>query len=82
MYVKLRRGTWVAQSVKWLFVSAQVMIKVPEIKPPIGLPADSAEPAWDSLFHSLSLCPFHAHTLALKINKLKKKKNQDSWPKS
>ena len=51
------RGTWVAQSVKHLtlgFCSGHDLM-VHEFKPRIGLCADSAEPAWDSLSPSLSL---------------------------
>ena len=54
----------------------------PHIEPSIGLCADSAEPAWDSLSRFLALCPsptrVHAHALSLsKINKLKKIENKN-----
>ena len=52
---------------------------VREFEPRIGLCADSAESAWDSLSPSLSAPPQLAHTytntLSLKINKIKEK----SW---
>ena len=59
----------------WLLVSAQVMIsQFCEFEPCIGLCAGSAEPAWDSLSFSLSLCPSPAHALSVsfKINFLEK----------
>ena len=51
------RGACVAQSVKCPTpVSAPVMIsQFCEFEPSVGLRADSAKPAWDSL--SLSACP-------------------------
>ena len=42
---------------------------VREFEPRIGLCADWAEAAWDSLSLSLSVCPSPAHALSLKINK-------------
>ena len=54
------RGTWVAQSVKRLTLDFQSGhdLGVCEFEPHIGLHADSAEPAWDSLSLPLSLSPF------------------------
>ena len=57
-------------------------LMVHEIEPHIGICAVGGEPAWDSLFPSLSLSLPNLHThmhmpslsLSLKINKLKKKK--------
>ena len=46
-------------------------LMVCEFKPRVGLRADSAESAWDSLSPSLSAPP--PLVLSLKINKLKKK---------
>ena len=64
-------GTWVAQSVKCstLGFGSGCALKGQELKPHIGLCADSADPAWDSLSPSLSLFP--VHSISLKINKLK-----------
>ena len=59
---------WLSQLNIRLLISAQDLT-VHEFKPHIGLYADGAEPAWDSL-SSLSLCPpllAHTHTLSLKI---------------
>ena len=42
-------------------------LTIRDIKPCIGLCADSVEPAWDS--PSLSLSPPHSHTLFLRIKK-------------
>ena len=36
-------------------------LMVCELEPRVGLCADTAEPVWDSLFLSLSLCPSLAH---------------------
>ena len=49
-------GAWVARSVKFptLDFSAGHDLTICEIKPCVGLCADSAEPAWDSLSPSLS----------------------------
>ena len=44
-------------------------LTVCEIKPHVGLCADSVEPAWDSLSLSVSAPPLHARALSLKINK-------------
>ena len=64
----MQRGARVAQSVKCLtfdFGSGHDFT-VREIEPSITLHTDRAEPAWDSLFPSLSApLPF---TLSLKIN--------------
>ena len=67
-------GPWVAQPVECL--SSGHNLTVGEFKPHVGLCADSAEPAWDSLPPSLSLsappllrCMLF---LGLKINKTKK----------
>ena len=53
------RGTWVAQEVKppTLDFSSGYDLTVHEFEPHVGLCTDGAEPAWDSLFPSLSLCP-------------------------
>ena len=64
-------GAWVAKWVKHLtlgFGSGRDLT-VREFEPRVGLCADSAEPAWDSL--SSSLCPSPARAVALsqKINK-------------
>ena len=50
-------GSWVSQLVKHqLLVSAQVIVShFHEFEPHIGLCADSADPAWDSLCLPLSL---------------------------
>ena len=65
------RGAWVAQSVKCLTLgfSSGHDLTLCEFKPHIGLCADSAVPAWDSLS-----APRPAHSLFSfsKINKLKK----------
>ena len=47
-------------------------LTVPEIEPCIGLHADSAEPAWDSLSPLLFAPPPLSLSVSLKINKLKK----------
>ena len=68
---KLGRGggapEWLSRLGIWLLVLAQVMISfmVCEFEPRIGLCADSAEPAWDSL--SLSLCPSPASALSVSL---------------
>ena len=61
------RGTWVAQSVKrpTLGFSSGHDLTVHEIEPRLGLCAGSADPAWDSLSLSVSLCPFPACALSL-----------------
>ena len=41
-------------------------LTVCEIKPRVGLPADSTEPAWDSLSPSLSAPPLLVLSLSLK----------------
>ena len=53
------RGAWVAPSVKCeaLDFGSGHGLKVCEFEPGIGLHADSAEPAWDSLSPSLSAPP-------------------------
>ena len=59
-------GTWVAQSVNYLtldFSSGHVLM-VREFRPCVRSCVDSAEPAWDSLSHSLS-----APAPSLNINK-------------
>ena len=63
------RGAWVAQSVKHvtLDLSSGYDLTVCEFKPRMGLRADGAEPAWDSL--SLSLPLPGLCTCSLKINK-------------
>ena len=62
-----------AQSVKHLTLGfgSGHDLTVCGIKPHVGLPADSVDPTWNSLSPSLSDPP-PAHTLSLKINKLKK----------
>ena len=57
MIISGSRGAWVAQSVKHptLGFSLGHELTVCEFKPYLGLCADSAEPAWDSLSFSLSL---------------------------
>ena len=62
-----------AQSVKCptLDLGSGHDLTVREFKPRIGLCADGAESAWDSVSPSLSPSP--ACALSLKINKLKKK---------
>ena len=66
------RGTWVAQSVRPLtldFSSGHDLMNG-EIEPCVGLCADSAEPAWDSLSPSLSVPPLLMCSLSLsKISK-------------
>ena len=61
-------------------ISAQVMISRCEFDPHTGLCVDGAEPAWDSLCLSVSLCLFlcpstthgaHALSLSKGVNKLK-----------
>ena len=52
-------SSWASQSVEHLtlgFDSGRDLM-VPEIEPHVGLHADSVEPAWDSLFLSLSVPP-------------------------
>ena len=65
-------GTWVAQSVKHLtldFGSGHDLM-VYDIKPHIGLCADSVEPAWDSLSPCLfSPSATHPPAYALSQNK-------------
>ena len=57
------RRTFVVQSVKHptLDFDSGHGLMVCEIKPHIGLCADSAEPAWDSVSFSLSVPPRLAH---------------------
>ena len=64
------RGTWVAPSVMrpTLDVSSDHDLPVCGIEPRVGLCADTAEPAWDSLSPPAP----SQHALSLKINKLKK----------
>ena len=60
-----------AQSVKHLTLdfSSGNDLMVCWMEPQVGLQADSVEPAWDSLFPSLSASPpIHALSLSLKIN--------------
>ena len=60
-----------AQSVKHLTLDlgSDHDLMVCEFEPHIGLCADGAEPAWDSVFLSLCLSPTCVHTRSLKINK-------------
>ena len=76
-----------AQSVKSLTLDAGSghNLRVHGIKPCVGLCADSAKPAWDSLSLSLSAPCLLTHTHSLKINKhLQIKQNKNSkieiWP--
>ena len=72
-------GAWVAQSVKHptLNFGSGHDLTVHEIQPYVGLCADSMEPAWDSLFPSLSASPLLTLSvppfLSLSKNKHKKK---------
>ena len=61
-------GAWVAQSVKHLTLDlgSGHDLTIREVKPHIGLCADSAGPAWDSLSLSLSL-PFPVCTPPLSL---------------
>ena len=67
--------SWAAQSVKCptLDFGSGHNLMVREFKPCVGLYADSAEPAWDSLSFSLSLCPSatrsYVHVLSLSLSK-------------
>ena len=63
-----------AQSVKHLTLdfSSRHGLMVHEFKPRIGLHADGAEPAWDSVSLSLSAPSTHRLSLPLKINKKEK----------
>ena len=69
-------GTWVAQLVKHptLNFSSGHDLRVCGFEPRIGLCADSAEPAWDSLSLPLSLPLPCLLSLSLKIHTLKKKR--------
>ena len=74
------RGAWVAQSVKCLTLDfSSVMIsRFIEFEPHVGLRAENAKTAWDSLSPSLCLCPTPVRVVSrsLRINlKKKKKKN-------
>ena len=61
---------WLSQLSVQLLVSSQVMIsQFCEFKPRVGLCADSAEPAWDSLSPLLSLPLPHSRCLCLSQNK-------------
>ena len=71
----LKSKTWGARVAQWvkhrtLDFSSGHYLTVREFKPCIGLCAERAELAWDSLFLSLPLP--HLPLLSLKINKLKK----------
>ena len=61
-------GGWVAQLIEHqtLVFCLGHDLTVCEIKPCIGLCADSTEPAWDSLSVPLSLCPCPAFSLSLR----------------
>ena len=65
------RGTWVAPSVKRPTVGfgSGHDLTVRESEPSMGLCADSAEPAWDSLSTPPSVPPLLAVHLPLKVNK-------------
>ena len=65
------RGAWVAQSVKRLTLgfSSGRDLTVCEFEPHIGLCADSAEPAWDSVSLTLSAPPWLALELSLSKSK-------------
>ena len=74
MFKKIPGGAWVAQLVKCptLGFGSGHDVVVCEFEPYVGLHADSAEPAWDSL--SLSLCSSPCSlslSLSLKINTIK-----------
>ena len=59
---------WLSQVSVWLLVLAQITIsQFCEIEPRVRLCADSVEPAWDSLFLSLSVPPLLVHSLS-KVN--------------
>ena len=62
-----QRDAWVAQLVKHptLGFGSHHDLTLVEIEPHIGLCADNAEPAWDSL----SPCLYASLSLSLKINK-------------
>ena len=61
---------WLSRlSVRLLIFGSGHDLTVHGIKPRIGLCADSAEPARDSLFPSLSAPPLLSLSLSLKINK-------------
>ena len=64
-----KRGTWVAQLVKCptLGFGSGHDLKVWELEPYIGLCADNAEPAWDSL----SAPPLLSISLSNTLNKIK-----------
>ena len=64
-------GAWVAQWVKHLALDfgSGHDLTVREFEPRVGLCAEGAEPAWDPLSLSLSLCLFPALSRSLKINK-------------
>ena len=59
------RGAWVALQVRCLTLGlgSGQDLTVHEFEPRIGLCANSAQPAWVSLF--FSLCPFPAHSFCL-----------------
>ena len=61
------RGTWVAQSVKrpTIGFSSGHDLTFLEFEPHIGLHADSAESAWDSLSVSLSAPPLLSLSVSL-----------------
>ena len=59
-------------TVKHLTLAQAMILRFVGSSPRIGLCADSAEPAWDSLSPSLSAPPPLTLSLSLKINKLKK----------
>ena len=65
------RGAWMAPLVKnpTLGFSSGHDLMVCEMEPRVGICADRAEPAGDSLSLSLSLCPSPTHLLPLEINK-------------
>ena len=68
-FIKGDSGTpgWLSQLSIRLLISTQVAIsKFHELEPRVGLCADSAEPAWDSL--SLPAPPLLALSLPLKID--------------
>ena len=64
--MEVRAPGWFSRLSSQLLIWAQVMIsQLVGLKPCIGLCADSKDPAWDSLFPSLSTSPM----LALSQNK-------------
>ena len=75
-------GAWVAQSVKCptLDFSSGHDLRVHGFEPCIGLCADIAEPAWDSLSPSLSAPPLLSLSLCSSLSQKNKKTNfRGTW---